>query len=76
MKALDQFKQKGYVQALKTEITTDFIHSGYQDLVEFLYNVADIEGMCFIYSSTTYEQFMAQKIFLCHGIRRKKVMQV
>ncbi|KAF8729825.1 hypothetical protein AX14_005990 [Amanita brunnescens Koide BX004] len=39
MEALDHFKQKGYVQALKT----DFIHSGYQDLVYILYKVVGIE---------------------------------
>jgi len=44
--ALDQYKQKGYVQKLKTDITPDFIHSGHQDYVTLLYQyVTHIDGM-------------------------------
>ena len=44
-KALDQYKQKGYAQKLKTIITTDFIQSGHQDLVTLLYKaVTHIDG--------------------------------
>ncbi len=35
--ALDQYKEQGYVQKLKTDITPDFIHSGNQDFVALLY---------------------------------------
>jgi len=34
--ALDQYKQKGYAQKLKTDITPDFMHSGQQDFVTLL----------------------------------------
>ena len=45
--ALDQYKQKGYVQKLKT-ITHDFMHSGHQDFVTLLYwQVTHIDGMYF-----------------------------
>jgi hypothetical protein len=50
--ALDQYKQKGYVQKLKTAITPDFLHSGPQDAVTFvklLYSqVIHIDGMYFV----------------------------
>jgi len=43
--ALYQYKQKGYAQKLKTEITADFLHSGYQDMVTLLYRqVTHIDG--------------------------------
>ena len=45
--ALNQYKQKGYVQKLKTDITPDFLYeSGHQDVVMSLYRqVTDIDGM-------------------------------
>jgi hypothetical protein len=44
MEALDQYKQKGYVQKLKTEITFDFMQSGHKDLVTLLYKqVIDLQ---------------------------------
>ena len=45
MEALDQYKQRGYAQKLKTDITPDFLHSGHLDLATLLYKqVADIDG--------------------------------
>ena len=45
MEALDQFKQKGYVQKLKTDITPDFLQSGHLDLATLLYKqVTHIDG--------------------------------
>ncbi|KAF8330461.1 hypothetical protein F5887DRAFT_1081767 [Amanita rubescens] len=41
MEALDQYKQKGYVQKLKTDITPNFMGSGVQDFVTLLY-ISDI----------------------------------
>jgi len=35
IESLDQYKQKGYIQKLKTNITADVIHSGYP-VVKFL----------------------------------------
>jgi len=36
--ALDQYKQKGYVQKLKADITLDFTtHAGHQDFITLLY---------------------------------------
>jgi len=47
--ALDQFKQKGYLQKLKTDITPDLIHSGHQDFTTLLYRqVTHIDGMYFV----------------------------
>jgi hypothetical protein len=47
--ALDQYKQKGYVQKLKTDITPDFIHSGHHDFVALLHRQVPthIDGMYF-----------------------------
>ena len=46
MDALDQYKQEDYVQKLKTDITLDFMHSGQEDLVTFLYRkVTHFDGM-------------------------------
>jgi len=43
--ALDQYKQKGYVQKLKTQITPDLINSCHQDFVTLLYRqVTHIDG--------------------------------
>ena len=43
---LDQYKQKGYVQKLKTVITPDFMCSGRRDLATLLYMaVTQIDGM-------------------------------
>jgi hypothetical protein len=51
MEALDQFKQRGFVEKLKTNITPNLMYSAYQDFVEFLHNqVTGIDGMCFIHS--------------------------
>ena len=36
MEAFDQYKQKGYAQKLKTDITLDLLHSGHQDFVALL----------------------------------------
>lgn len=48
MEALDQYKQKLYVQKLKNDITSDFMHCNHQDLVTLLYKqVTYIEGMYF-----------------------------
>jgi hypothetical protein len=42
-----QYKQKGYLQKLKANITTDFMHSGHQDFAMLLYKqVTHIDGMC------------------------------
>ena len=42
--ALDQYKKKGYIQKLKTNITPDFVQSGHQDLVTLLYQqVIDLQ---------------------------------
>jgi len=59
--ALNQYKQKGYVQKLKTDITPDFMHSDHYDLVALLYRqVTHIDGMYSVSGScTTYQQFMA-----------------
>ena len=47
--ALDQYKQKGYFQKLKTDITPDIIHSYHQDLVSSLYGqVTHIDGGSFV----------------------------
>jgi len=47
--AFDEYKQKGYVQKLKTEITPEFMHSGHQDFVTSLYRqVTHIDGMYFL----------------------------
>jgi len=35
--ALNQYRQRDYAQKLKTDITPDFIHSSYHDLVTLLY---------------------------------------
>ncbi len=44
--ALDQYKQAGYVQKLKTDITADLLHSGHHDFVTLLYRqVTHIDGM-------------------------------
>ena len=44
--ALDQYKEKGYVEKLKTDITPDFLHSGHEDFVKLLYMlVTHIDGM-------------------------------
>ena len=49
IEALDQCMQKSYVQKVKTDITPDFVHSDYQDLVTLLYKqVTDIDGRYFI----------------------------
>jgi hypothetical protein len=41
--------EKSYVQKLKTDITPDFVHSDYEDLVTLLYRqVTDIDGRYFI----------------------------
>ncbi|KAF8637274.1 hypothetical protein AX14_010315, partial [Amanita brunnescens Koide BX004] len=34
--ALNQYKQKGYAQKLKTDISPDLMHSGNQDFVTLL----------------------------------------
>jgi hypothetical protein len=40
MEALDQYKQKGYVQKLKTDITPEFMHSAsHHDLVTLLFHM-------------------------------------
>ena len=57
MEAIDQFKQKGYVQKLKANITPHLLQS-HNNLVTLLYRqVTDIDGMHFIWLCTTYEQF-------------------
>jgi hypothetical protein len=49
IEALDQYKQGGYVQKLKTDITLDIMHSGQQDLLTLLYwQVTHIDGMYFV----------------------------
>ena len=46
MEALHQYKQRDYVQKLKTDITPNFIHSGHPDLIPLLYKqVTCIDGM-------------------------------
>jgi hypothetical protein len=48
-KALDQYKQKGYVEKLKTDMTPDLIDSGDQDFATLLYRqVTHIDGMYFV----------------------------
>jgi len=43
--ALYQYKQKGYIQKLKTDITADLLHYGHKDLVTLLYRkVTHIDG--------------------------------
>ena len=43
------YKQKGYVQKLKTDIAPDFICAGHQDFVTLLYKqVTHIDGMYFV----------------------------
>ena len=76
MEAWDRFKQKGYAQKLKTDITPDFMNSGHQDFITLLYGqVACIDGRCFIvYSCAIYEQFMAQEIL--PGTKRQNMMEV
>ena len=49
--ALDQYKQKGYVQTLKTNITPDFMHCSHKDLVTLLYRqVTHIDGRYFVFA--------------------------
>ena len=36
--ALDQFKKEGYVERLKTQITSEAISTEHDDLVQFLYD--------------------------------------
>ncbi len=44
--ALEQYKQEGYIQKLRTDITPDFLCSGHQDLVTLLYRqVTQTVGM-------------------------------
>ena len=58
--ALDQYMQKGYVQQLKTNITSNLIHCGHQDLVTLLYRqVTHLDGRYFVWSYTAFKQFMA-----------------
>ena len=38
MDALEQFKTHGYAEQLKTQITSDSIPLGHEDLLAFLYN--------------------------------------
>ena len=46
--ALDQYKQKGYVQKLKTDITPDFMCCSDQDLVTLFYEqVTHLDGRYF-----------------------------
>ena len=47
--ALDQYKHKGYVQQLKTDITVNVMHCGHQDLVTSLYQqVIHLDGRYFV----------------------------
>ncbi len=47
--ALDQYKQKGYAQKLKIDISPEFMQSGHQDLVTLLYKqVTHIDGRYFV----------------------------
>ena len=61
--SLDQYKEKGYDQKLKINITPDLIHSDHEDLVTLLYRQVThtIDGrqfsLCLVYY--TYEQFTA-----------------
>ena len=49
--ALDQYKQKGYVQKLKTDITPGSLYPGHQDFITVLYRqVTQIDGMYFVYA--------------------------
>ena len=51
MEALDQFKQKGYVLKLKTNITPDLLHYHDEDFVALLYmKGVHMGGMCFVCS--------------------------
>ena len=51
MEALDQYKQKGYIQKLKTDITSDFMQSTHQDFVTLLYmQVTHMDGMYFVFA--------------------------
>ena len=46
---MDQYKQKGYAQKLKTDITPEFMHSGHQDFITLLNRkVTHIDGMSFV----------------------------
>jgi hypothetical protein len=48
MEALDQYNQKGYIQKLKTDITSDLIQSTHQECVALLYmQVTHMDGMYF-----------------------------
>ena len=47
--ALNKYKQNGYVQKLKTDITADFMDSGHQDLVTLFYDqVTHLDGRYFV----------------------------
>ena len=47
--ALDQYKEIGCAQQLKTDITPDFMHSGHQDFVTLLNGLLTrIDGMYFV----------------------------
>ena len=60
IEALDQYKQKGYAQKLKIDITPDFMHSGHNDFVTLLYKeVTDIDGKYLFRSCSAHEQFIA-----------------
>ena len=47
--AMDQYKQKGHVQKLKTDITPNSMHCDHHNFVTFLYEqVTHIDGMHFV----------------------------
>ena len=61
IEALDQYKQKGYVQKLKIDITADFMHSGHNDYVTLLYKkVTEIDGKYLFKPCSAHEQFVTE----------------
>ena len=48
--AFDQYKQKGYVQKLKTDMTPDSMHCGHQDLATLLFSQVNhqVDGRSFV----------------------------
>ena len=63
MEALDQYKQKGYIQKLKTDITSDFMQSTHQDFVTLLYmQVTHMGGMYFVFARKWKQWYAFNKL--------------
>ena len=57
--ALDQYKERGYAQKVKTGVTPQLMQFGHQELVEFLHQqVNHIHGMYIFYLLATDEELI------------------